>query len=139
MTSSVAAYQEETVILAQGQIAVLDFIIKEGTGGLHTCQRDAGCALDVIIEDTCMRAVLVEQLKGIVVGKVLKLDQHMRLPLPQCRHEACHYFMVCSASQSMLSESLQAVSHRKAHFLLLPQKKDAFALRKKMESEWKVL
>lgn len=126
MTSGVAAYQEETV-LAQGQIAVLDFIIKEGTGGLHTCQRDAGCALDVIIEDTCMRAVLVEQLKGIVVGKVLKLDQYMRLPLPQSRHEACHYFMVCSASQSMLSESLQAVSHRKAHFLLLLQKQDAFA------------
>lgn len=98
--------------------------MKEKESCLRTCQCDAGCALDVIIEDTCLRTELIEQLKSIMVSKVLKLDQHMGLPPLQCSHKARHNFMVCSASQSGLSEALWAIIRFSVYSKddLLPQK-----------------
>lgn len=45
-----------------------------------TCQCDAGSALYVVVEAAVGACVLFQQLEGVVVGKVLKLDQRVGLP-----------------------------------------------------------
>ena len=54
---------------------------------MPTCKGNAGSALDVIIEAAVRGSVLLQQLKGVVVGKILKLHHRMWLPLLQGRHE----------------------------------------------------
>lgn len=63
--------------------------------------------MNVIIEDTGLGTVFVKQLKGIVIAKVLKLDQDVWLPLPQCSHETCYNLVIRSSCQSALLEALQ--------------------------------
>ena len=46
-----------------------------------TCKGNAGSPLDVIIEAAVRASVLLQQLKGVVVGKILELHHCVWLPL----------------------------------------------------------
>ena len=72
----------------------------------RTRQCDAGCALNVIIEAAVRAPILLQQLKGVVIGKVLILHQGVRLPLLEGRHEPFNNFPVVSADKPSLPETL---------------------------------
>ena len=70
-------------------------ILTKGEYRVPTCKGDAGSALYVIIEAAVRLSVLLQQLKGVMVGKILKLHHRVWLPLLQGCHEFLYDCPVC--------------------------------------------
>ena len=69
----------------------------------------AGTHLDVVVEAADLLAILLQDLKGVVVPKVLPLQQHVRPPGLQCRHELGHQCIVGGPSHAALAQALVAL------------------------------
>ena len=74
---------------------------------MRTRKRNAGSPLDIIIEAAVRLSVLLQQLKGVVIGKILKLHHRVRLPLLQGHHKPLYDSPVCWTHKPALPEALQ--------------------------------
>ena len=75
-------------------------------GGQDTGYRHGGSALDVVVEGAVGVAVLFQQPEGVVVTKVLKLDQGvLAVPLYYSLHELLHKVVVLGAGHTLLPEA----------------------------------
>ena len=74
---------------------------------MPTRKGDAGSPLDVIVEAAVRASVLLQQMKGVVVGEILKLHYCVWLPLLQGRHEPLYDSPVCCTHKPTLPEALQ--------------------------------
>ena len=91
----------------------------QGKHRVPTCKGNAGSALDVIIEAAVRGSVLLQQLKGVVVGKILKLHHRVWLPLLQGRHKPLYDSPICCTHEPALPEALQDKSGSNISALLL--------------------
>jgi hypothetical protein len=67
----------------------------------------ARVTLDVVIEAAAPALVALQQAKGVVVGKVLELQQHVRPPGGQRTDELLNDRVICGARQPSLPASNQ--------------------------------
>lgn len=80
------------------------------TAGPTGPKRTKPSYLDVIVEAAGPVLVVLQQPEGVVVAKVLKLYQHMRLPLGQCGHKLLDKAVVLCASGTPLPQPLVAAA-----------------------------
>lgn len=91
----------------------------QGWYRVPTCKGNAGSALDVIIKAAVRASVLLQQLKGVVIGKILELHHRVWLPLLQGRHAFFYDCPVCCTNEPALPEALQDQSGSNMSALLL--------------------
>ena len=68
-------------------------------------ERHRRSALDVVVEDTGLVTVFVQQAEGGVIGEILELDQHAGESLARSRHEFVDEFVVGRAGQALLPQA----------------------------------
>lgn len=67
--------------------------------------------LDVVVETAGPVLVVFEQPEGVVVGKVLKLNEHVGLPDSQCSHELLNEAVILSTSGASLYKGAGGKGH----------------------------